>query len=143
MAQPQPYEPLAKAPKEIRTAATLAQVCNAAARITSIATSTIIIATLPEWFPGLLTLQPLSIALVVLTIGSFSLAKRAVHIREQVGEQKLEKARSSSLVGSILGLTIGGFLPGPFYLLLYMSIGKAMVKRTPNDGLVTTIYMPP
>ena len=143
MAQPQPYEPLAKAPKEIRTAATLAQVCNAAARITSIATSTIIIATLPEWFPGLLTLQPLSIALVVLTIGSFSLAKRAAHISEQVGEQKLEKARSSSLVGSILGLTIGGFLPGPFYLLLYMSIGKAMVKRTPNDGLVTTIYMPP
>ena len=143
MAQPQPYEPLVKAPKEIRRAATLSQVCNAAARITSIATSTIIIATLPEWFPGLLTLQPLSLALVVLTIGSLSLAKRAVHIREQVGEQKLEKARSSSLVGSILGLTIGGFVPGPFYLLLYMSIGKAMVKRTPNDGLVTTIYMPP
>lgn len=143
MAQAQPYEPLAKAPKEIRTAATLAQVCNAASRITSIAASTIIIATLPEWFPGLQTLQPLSLGLLILAFGSFSLAKRANHVREQVGEQKLEKARSSSLMGSILGFTVGGFLPGPFYLMLYMSIGKAMVKRTPNDGLVTTIYMPP
>ncbi|HZD12717.1 MAG TPA: hypothetical protein VE177_04270, partial [Candidatus Binatus sp.] len=144
-AQLQPYEPLAKAPKEIRTASNLALVTSSIARLAGIIVSTIIIATLPEWLPALLILQPLPILLLILTAGSLTLSRRARHIREEIGQQKLEKARSSSLTGVLLGLTIGGVIPGLCYLALYMSIGKAMVRRTSRDeaGLVLTTYLPP
>lgn len=134
--------PLAKAPKELRAAARLALICSSIAKIVSLAVLTVIIATLPTWVPGLQTLQVVPVALLVLLIGSLTLSRRGGKIRLQVGQQNLKQARSSSLTGAILGFTIGGVLPGPFYLLLYMSIGKAMVRQVPNEAQLTTVYLP-
>jgi len=79
--------------------------------------------------------------LLVLTLGSFTLSRSSFQNRERVAARQFEKARSSSLMGTILGLTIGGIIPGILSLLLYMRIGSIMVKRRPDDP--GTIYLLP
>src|SRR5439155_801460 len=69
VAQVPPYQALKEAPTEIRQAATVALVCSSVSRAIGILTSTIIIATLPTLFPGLLAFQPIPILLLVLFIG--------------------------------------------------------------------------
>ncbi len=135
--------PLAKAPKELRTAATLALISSSISKIVTLIIATVIIATLPTWVPGLLAYQPIPIGLLVVLIGSSTLSRRASKIKIRVGQQRLEDARSSSLIGMILSIIVGGILPFPFYLLLYMSLGKAMIKRAPTEAQLMTVYIPP
>ena len=77
--------------------------------------------------------------LLALTLGSFILSRSSFQNRERIAARQFEKARSSSLMGTILGLTIGGIIPGILNLLLYMRIGSIMVKRRPDDP--GTIYL--
>ena len=141
MAQVPPYQALKEAPKEVRRAATVALICSSAARALAILTSTIIIATLPTWYPGLLAYQPLPIALVVLTVGCTIVAGKGSRIRERIASREFEKARSASLSAAILGFVIGGVIPGILYFYLYTRVGNVMVKRRPDDP--KTIYLLP
>ena len=141
MAQVPPYQALKEAPKEIRQAATVALICTSVSRALGILTSTIIIATLPTWFPGLLAYQPLPIALVVLTVGCAIVGGKGSRIRERIASRDLERARSDSLSAAILGFVIAGVIPGILYIFLYMRVGNMMVKRRPDDP--KTIYLLP
>jgi len=141
VAQVPPYQALKEAPKEIRQAATVALVCTSVSRVIGILTSTIIIATLPTWFPGLLSYQPLPIALLVFTIGCAIVGGKGSHIRERIASRDFEKARSASLSAAILGFIIAGVVPGILYFYLYMRVGNVMVKRRPDDP--KTIYLLP
>ena len=141
MAQVPPYQALKEAPTEIRRAATVALVCSSVSRAIGILTSSIIIATLPTWFPGLLAYQPLPIALIVLTIGSAIVGGKGSRIRERIASRDFEKARSASLSAAILGFIIAGGVPGVLYLYLYTRVGNVMVKRRPDDP--KTIYLLP
>jgi uncharacterized protein (DUF2062 family) len=141
VAQVPPYQALKEAPKEIRRAATVALVCSSVSRAIGILTSTIIIATLPTWFPGLLAYQPLPIALVVLTIGCAIVGGKGSRIRERIASRDFEKARSASLSAAILGFIIAGVIPGILYIYLYTRVGNVMVKRRPDDP--KTIYLLP
>ena len=141
MAQVPPYQALKEAPTEIRRAATVALLCSSVSRAIGILTSTIIIATLPTWFPGLLAYQPLPIALVVLTIGSAIVGGKGSRIRERIASRDFEKARSASLSAAILGFIIAGGVPGILYFFLYTRVGNVMVKRRPDDP--KTIYLLP
>jgi Translocon-associated protein beta (TRAPB) len=141
VAQVPPYQALKEAPKEIRQAATVALVCSAVSRALGILTSTIIIATLPTWFPGLLAHQPIPIALVIVTIGCAIVGAKGSRIRERVAARDFEKARSESLSTAILGFIIAGVIPGILYLFLYMRVGNVMVKRRPDDP--KTVYLLP
>jgi len=141
VAQVPPYQALKEAPTEIRRAATVALVCSSVSRAIGILTSTIIIATLPTWFPGLLAYQPLPIALVVLTVGSAIVGGKGSRIRERIASRDFEKARSASLSAAILGFIIAGGVPGILYLYLYTRVGNVMVKRRPDDP--KTIYLLP
>ncbi|MBO0889050.1 hypothetical protein J2P12_08135, partial [Candidatus Bathyarchaeota archaeon] len=141
MAQYVPYQALNEAPREIRQAATIAQISSSVARALSILFSTLIIATLPTWVPGLLAYQPLPIALLVLTIGSIIVAGKGSGIREKIAGRQFEQARGSSLLAAILGFIVAGVIPGVLYFFLYMRIGNVMVKRRPDDP--KTIYLLP
>lgn len=141
VAQVPPYQALKEAPVEIRRAATVALVCSSVSRAIGILTSTIIIATLPTWFPGLLAYQPLPIALVVLTVGCAIVGGKSSRIRERIASRDFEKARSASLSAAILGFIIAGGVPGVLYLYLYTRVGNVMVKRRPDDP--KTIYLMP
>jgi len=141
VAQVPPYQALKEAPTEIRRAATLALVCSSVSRAIAILTSTIIIATLPTWFPGLLAFQPLPIALVVLTVGCAIVGGKGSRIRERIASRDFEKARSASLSAAILGFVIAGAVPGILYFYLYMRVGNVMIKRRPDDP--KTIYLLP
>ena len=141
MAQVPPYQALKEAPKEIRWAATVALMCSSVARALAILASTIIIATLPTWVPGLLAYQPVPIALLVLTIGSTIVSGKGSRIRERIASREFEKARSASLSASILGFIIAGVVPGLLYIYLYTRVGNVMVKRRPDDP--KTIYLLP
>lgn len=141
MAQYVPYQALKDAPKEIRQAATVALVCSSVTRALGILFSTIIIATLPTWVPGLLAYQPLPIALLVLAIGCGIVSGKGSRIREEIASRQYEKARGSSLSTAILGFILAGVIPGLLYILLYMKIGTVMVKRRPDDP--RTIYLLP
>jgi uncharacterized protein (DUF2062 family) len=141
VAQVPPYQALKEAPKEIRQAATVALVCSSFSRALGILASTIIIATLPTWFPGLLAYQPLPIALVVLTIGCAIVGGKGSRIRERIASRDFENARSASLSAAILGFIIAGVVPGVLYLYLYTRVGNVMVKRRPDDP--KTIYLLP
>lgn len=141
MAQVPPYQALKEAPKEIRQAATVAQICTSVSRALGILFSTIIIATLPTWFPGLLAYQPLPIALVVLTVGCAIVGGKGPRIRERIASREFEKARSASLSAAILGFIFAGGVPGILYFYLYTRVGNAMVKRRPDDP--KTIYLLP
>jgi len=141
VAQVPPYQALKEAPKEIRRAATVALVCSSFSRALGILTSTIIIATLPTWFPGLLAYQPLPIALVVLTVGCAIVGGKGSRIRERIASRDFEKARSASLSTAILGFIIAGVIPGILYIYLYTRIGNVMVKRRPDDP--KTVYLLP
>jgi hypothetical protein len=141
VAQVPPYQALKEAPKEIRQAAAVALVCSSVSRAIGILTSTIIIATLPTWVPGLLALQPIPILLVVLTVGATIVGGKGSRIRERVASRDYEKARSASLSAAILGFIIAGGVPGVLYLYLYMRVGNVMVKRRPDDP--PTIYLLP
>lgn len=77
----------------------------------------------------------------MLAVASFLLARSGFRNRERIAARQLEKARSSSLMATILGLIVGGVIPGILNLLLYMRIGSIMVKRRPDDP--TTIYLLP
>lgn len=77
----------------------------------------------------------------MLAVASFLLARSGFRNRERIAARQLEKARSSSLMATILGLIVGGVIPGILNLLLYMRIGSMMVKRRPDDP--TTIYLLP
>jgi hypothetical protein len=116
-------------------------VCSSVSRAIGILTSTIIIATLPTWVPGLLAYQPLPIALLVLTIGSAIVGGKGSRIRERIASRDFEKARSASLSAAILGFIIAGGVPGILYIYLYMRVGNVMVKRRPDDP--KTIYLLP
>jgi hypothetical protein len=116
-------------------------VCSSVSRAIGILTSTIIIATLPTWVPGLLAYQPLPIALLVLTIGSAIVGGKGSRIRERIASRDFEKARSVSLSAAILGFIIAGGVPGILYIYLYMRVGNVMVKRRPDDP--KTIYLLP
>jgi len=141
VAQVPPYQALKEAPKEIRQAATVALVCSSVSRAIGILTSTIIIATLPTWVPGLLAFQPIPILLVVLTVGCAIVGGKGSRIRERIASRDYEKARSASLSAAILGFIIAGVVPGILYLYLYMRVGNVMVKRRPDDP--QTIYLLP
>jgi hypothetical protein len=141
VAQVPPYQALKEAPTEIRRAATVALVCSSVSRAIGILTSTIIIATLPTWFPGLLAYQPLPIALVVLTVGCAIVGGKGSRIRERIASRDFEKARSASLSAAILGFIIAGVVPGILYIYLYTRVGNVMVKRRPDDP--PTIYLLP
>jgi hypothetical protein len=141
VAQYIPYQALNEAPREIRQAATIALISSSVARALSILFSTLIIATLPTWVPGLLAYQPLQIALLVLTVGSIIVAGKGSGIREKIAGRQFEQARGSSLSAAILGFIVAGVIPGILYIFLYMRIGNVMVKRRPDDP--KTIYLLP
>jgi uncharacterized protein (DUF2062 family) len=141
VAQPLPYMALKDAPVEIRRAATVAQISSSFTRALGILFTTLIIATLPTWVPGLLARQTLPIALLVLTIGSAITSSKGNRIREEIAERQFQKARSSTFTTAILGFMVGGVLPGILYIYLYTRIGNIMVKRTPDDP--KTIYLLP
>lgn len=141
MAQYVPYQALKDAPKEIRRAATVALICSSVTRAISILLSTIIIATLPTWVPGLLARQPVPIVLLALTVGSIIVAGKGSRIREEIVSRQYEKARGSSLSTAILGFVLAGVIPGILYIFLYMKIGSVMLKRRPDDP--RTIYLLP
>jgi hypothetical protein len=141
VAQPLPYMALKDAPVGIRRAATVAQVSNSLTRGLGILFTTLIIATLPTWVPGLLAHQTIPVALLVLSIGSILVSRKGSRIREQIAERQFEKARGSTFTTAILGFIIGGVLPGIFYIYLYTRIGDILVKRTPDDP--KTVYLIP
>jgi len=141
VAQPLPYMALKDAPVAIRRAATVAQISNSFTRGLGILFTTLIIATLPTWVPGLLAYQTIPVALLVLAIGSVIVSRKGSRIREEIAERQFKKARSSTFTTAILGFIIGGVLPGILYLYLYTRIGDVMVKRTPDDP--KTVYLLP
>jgi len=141
VAQVPPYQALKEAPKEIRWAATVALICSSVARALAILASTIIIATLPTWVPGLLAYQPIPIALLVLAIGSTIVSGKGSRIRERIASREFERARSATLSTAILGFIIAGVVPGVLYIYLYTRVGNVMVKRRPDDP--KTIYLLP
>ena len=141
MAEAPPFQALKDAPKEIRRAATIALVCSSFTRALGILASTVIIATLPTWVPGLLAYQTFPIALLVLAIGCVIVAGKGSRIRERIASREFEKARGSSLSAAILGFVLAGVIPGILYILLYMRIGSVMVKRRPDDP--RTVYLLP
>ena len=141
MAQAIPYAVLKEAPREIRQAATIALICTSFTRALGILVTTVIIATLPTWVPGLLAYQPFPIALILVAIGCHIVAGKGSRAREAIASREFEKARGSSLSAVILGFTIAGVIPGILYILLYARIGSAMVKRRPDDP--KTIYLLP
>jgi hypothetical protein len=132
---------LKDAPVQIRRAATVAQISSASSRLLGLAFTTLIIATLPTWVPGLLAYQTIPVALLILTIGSIIVSRKGNRIREEIAERKFEKARSRAFTTAILGFIIGGIIPGLLYIYLYTRIGDVMVKRTPDDP--KTIYLLP
>jgi uncharacterized protein (DUF2062 family) len=141
VAQPLPYMALKDAPVGIRRAATVAQISNSVTRGLGILFTTLIIATLPTWVPGLLAHQTIPVALLALAIGSMIVSSKGSRIREKIAERQFEKARSSTFTTAILGFIIGGVLPGLFYIYLYTRIGDILVKRTPDDP--RTVYLLP
>ncbi|TMI57451.1 hypothetical protein E6H18_04815 [Candidatus Bathyarchaeota archaeon] len=141
MAQPLPYMALKDAPVQIRRAATIAQISISITRALSILFTTLIIATLPTWVPGLLTYQTTPVALFVLAIGSAIVSHKGSGIREEIAERKFKKARSSTFTTALLGFIIGGIIPGLLYIYLYTRIGNVMVKQTPDDP--RTVYLLP
>src|SRR6266852_2861683 len=132
---------LKDAPVQIRRAATVAQISSSLTRALGILFTTLIIATLPTWVPGLLAYQTIPVALLVLAIGSVLVSRKGDRIREEIAERQFKKARSSTFTAAILGFIIGGIIPGIFYLYLYTRIGDLMVKRTPDDP--KTVYLLP
>src|SRR6266568_637034 len=122
VAQVPPYQALKEAPKEIRQAATVALVCSSVSRAIGILTSTIIIATLPTWVPGLLALQPIPILLVVLTVGCAIVGGKGSRIRERIASRDYEKARSASLSAAILGFIIAGAVLGVHFNTLIVAV---------------------
>ncbi len=141
MAQPLPYMALKDAPVQIRRAATVAQISISLTRALGILFTTLIIATLPTWVPGLLAYQTIPVALLVLAIGSALVSHKGSRIREEIAERRFGKARSSTFTAAILGFIIGGIIPGILYIYLYTRIGDVMVKRTPDDP--KTVYLLP
>ena len=141
MAQPLPYMALKDAPVEIRRAATVAQISISLTRALGILFTTLIIATLPTWVPGILAYQTIPVALLVLAIGSVIVSRKGSRIREEIAERQFKKARSSTFTTAILGCILGGVLPGILYLYLYTRIGDIMVKRTSDDP--KTVYLLP
>ena len=141
LAQPLPYMALKDAPLEIRRTATVAQISSGIARALGILFTTLIIATLPTWVPGILAYQTIPIALLVLSIGSIIVARKGTRIRDEIAERQFQKARGSSFTAAVLGFILAGIIPGILYLYLYTRIGDIMVKRTPDDP--KTIYLVP
>src|SRR2546425_3066653 len=141
VAQPLPYMALKDAPVEVRRAATVAQVSSSFTRGLGILFTTLIIATLPTWVPGILAYQTIPVALLALAIGSVIVSRKGSQIREEIAERQFQKARSSTFITAILGFVIAGILPGILYLYLYTRIGDVMVKRTPDDP--KTVYLLP
>ena len=141
MAQPLPYMALKDAPVQIRRAATVAQIASSLTRALGILFTTLIIATLPTWVPGLLAHQTIPVAQLVLAIGTIIVSNKGSRIREEIAERQFQKARSSTFTTAILGFIVGGILPGILYLYLYTRIGNVMVKRTPDDP--RTVYLLP
>ncbi len=132
---------LKDAPVEIRRAATIAQISISLTRALGILFTTLIIATLPTWVPGILAQQTIPIALLVLSIGSAIVSRKGSRIREEIAERQFQKARSSTFTTAILGFIVGGILPGILYIYLYTRIGNVMVKRSPDDP--KTVYLLP
>jgi uncharacterized protein (DUF2062 family) len=141
VAQPLPYMALKDAPVQIRRAATVAQISSSFTRALGILFTTLIVATLPTWVPGLLAYQTIPVALLILAIGSIIVSRKGNRILEEIAERKFEKARSSTFTTAILGFIIGGVIPGILYIYLYTRIGDVMVKRTPDDP--KTVYLLP
>ena len=141
MAQPLPYMALKDAPVQIRRASTVAQISISITRAVGILFTTLIIATLPTWVPGLLAYQTIPVALLVLAIGSAIVSRKGSRIREEIAERQFEKARRSTFATAILGFIVGGIIPGLLYIYLYTRIGNVMVKRTPDDP--RTVYLLP
>jgi uncharacterized protein (DUF2062 family) len=141
VAQPLPYMALKEAPVEIRRAATVAQVSTSFTRALGILFTTLIIATLPTWVPGILAYQTIPVALLVLSIGTIIVSRKGSRIREEIAERQFQKARSTTFTSAILGLIVGGVLPGILYIYLYTRIGDVMVKRIPDDP--KTVYLLP
>ncbi len=141
MAQPLPYMALKDAPVQIRRAATVAQVANSLTRALGILFTTLIIATLPTWVPGILAHQTIPVALLVLAIGTVIVSNKGSRIREEIAERQYQKARGHTFAAAILGFILAGILPGIFYIYLYTRIGDVMVKQTPDDP--KTVYLLP
>src|SRR5207245_3997751 len=136
-----PHMALKDSPVQIRPASTVAQISISITRAVGILFTTLIIATLPTWVPGLLAYQTIPVALLVLAIGSAIVSRKGSRIREEIAERQFKKARSSTFTAAILGFVIGGIIPGIFYLYLYTRIGDVMVKRPPDDP--KTVYLLP
>lgn len=141
MSQQGSSQPLSSAPKDIRIAAAIALLSGSAARAVGILSTTAIFALLPTWVPGILSLQPLPVGLLVLTVGSYIVARMGFHNRERIAAGQYGEARSSGFLATILGLTVGGVIPGVLSLLLYLRVGGLMVKRTTDQP--ATIYLLP
>src|SRR3989441_11462200 len=124
---------LKDAPVQIRRAVTIAQISSSFTRGLGILFTTVIIATLPTWVPGLLARQTIPVALLVLAIGTIIVSNKGSRIREEIAERQFQKARSSTFTTSILGFMVCGILPGILYNDLYHRIGNVMVKQTPDD----------
>jgi len=132
---------LKDAPVQIRRAATVAQISDSFTRALGILFTTLIIATLPTWVPGLLAHQTIPVALLVLSIGTIIVSNKGSRIREEIAERQFQKARSSTFTTAILGFIVGGILPGILYIYLYTRIGNVMVKQIPDDP--KTVYLLP
>ncbi|HZY94049.1 MAG TPA: hypothetical protein VFE98_04205 [Candidatus Bathyarchaeia archaeon] len=141
MAQTQLYHALSEAPKGIRRAAAEALICISIARATTILVGTVIIALLPEWFPGLLRYELFPIALLVLLLGSIGTSRKASPIREQIASGELQEARRRSVTAAILGLIFGGVISGILYVHLSSRIGHVMENPSPSD--FRGVYMLP
>ncbi len=76
-------------------------------------------------------------ALLVLAVGSFFVARSGFKNRERIAIRQFEEARSSSLIATVLGFTVAGVIPGFLNLLLYTRIGRIMVNRRPEDPLIS------
>src|SRR5712691_5475011 len=118
---------LKDAPAQIRRAATVAQISISITRGLGILFTTLIIATLPTWVPGILAHQTIPVALLILSIGSVIVSRKGSRIREEIAETQFQRARSSTFTTAILGFIIGGILPGILYIYLYTRIGNVIV----------------
>src|SRR3989442_6295567 len=116
VAQPLPYMALKDAPVEVRRAATVAQVSSSFTRGLGILFTTLIIATLPTWVPGILAYQTIPVALLVLAIGSVIGSRKGSRIREEIAERQFKKARSSTFTTAILGCILVDVLPDVLYV---------------------------
>src|SRR2546427_642334 len=124
---------LKDAPVQIRRAVTIAQISSSFTRSLGIIFTTLIIATLPTWVPGLLARQTIPVALLILAIGTIIVSNKGSRIREEIAERQFQKARSSTFTTAILGFIVGGILPATTLPLDIRRIPRRPNRRRQNQ----------